>query len=172
MLVHIHHLILDIITCIFITCSSLDIENEDQVSEDMYKRPSTVSLENTIAVACTPIQKKFLQSMVYTSPKLEVSRSMVHINKERSSSLCWPTKLMHSSSLTLSPSVAKRRHNNLTVVNETSHSMSYIFHPSKVSQIVKPENEKQNSNVSSDSSSSRASDKPLEGIPSVFTLFN
>ena len=156
----------------FITCSSLDIENEDQVSEDMFKRNSTVSLENQIVVAHTPLQKHFSETMVSTPPKLKASTSMVHIDKERSPSLCWPTKLMHSSSLTLSPSVAKRRHNNLTVVNETSHSMSDILHPSKVSQSVKPENKKQNSDVISDSSSSRASDKPLEGIPSVFTLFN
>ena len=138
----------------------------------MYKSASTVSLGNPIAVACTPLQKQYLQTLVYTSPKLEVSRSMVHMNKERSPSLCWETKVIHSSSFTLSPSVAKRRYNNQTVVNETSNSMSNIFHPSKVSQILMRENEKQNSDVSSDSFSSRVSDKPLEGMPTVFTLFN
>lgn len=138
----------------------------------MYKSASTVSLGNPIAVACTPLQKQYLQTLVYTSPKLEVSRSMVHMNKERSPSLCCETKVIYSSSFTLSPSVAKRRYNNQTVVNETSNSMSNIFHPSKVSQILMRENEKQNSDVSSDSFSSRVSDKPLEGMPTVFTLFN
>ena len=163
MLVHIHHLILDIITCIFITCSSLDIENEDQVSEDMYKCPSTVSLENPIAVACIPIQKKFLQNMVSTPPKLKA--------KERSPSLHRQRKPTDSPSLTSSLSVAEKQYNAI-VVNETSNSMSDKFNPSKVFQILKPENEKQNSYISSDSSSSRASDKPLEGMPFVFTLFN
>ena len=129
----------------------------------MCRSASIVSLENPIAVSCPPLQKQFSQTMVSTSHKLEVSRSMVDINKERSPSLCCQRKLIHSSSLTLVASVAKRRH-NLIVVNERSNSMSDIFNPSIVSQILKEENEKQNFDVSSDSSSSRASDKPLEGM--------
>ena len=130
----------------------------------MCRSASIVSLENPIAVSYTPLQKQLSQTMVSTSHKLEVSRSMVDINKERSPSLCCRRKLLHSSSLTLSPSVAIRRHNNLIVVNERSNSMSDILNPSIVSQILKEENEKQNSDVSSDSSSSRASDNPLEGM--------
>ena len=106
--------------------------------------------------------------MVSTPPKLKVSKNVV---EERSQSLCCPRKVMHSSSLTFSPSVAKRWHNNPVFVIDRSHSMSDIAYPPNVSKMLKPENVKQISDVSSDSSSSRASDKPLEGITSVFILF-
>ena len=154
----------------FNTCSSSDVKSKDQFSQDTYmcRSATIVSLENRIAVARTPLQKQFSQTMVSTPPKLKVSKSMI---EERSPSLCCPRKVMHSSSLTFSPSVAKRRHNNKIFVIDRSHSMSDIAYPPNVSKMLKPENVKQNSDVSSDSSSSRASDKPLEGITSIFILF-